>query len=75
MPAESGEILIHGKTVRIKSPSDAKALHVAYVPEDRGLQGLIRPMKLRENISLAVLENLVRGLFVRARAILARHVD
>ncbi len=68
MPAESGEILIDGKAVRIKNPSDAKGLRVAYVPEDRGLQGLIRPMKLRENISLAVLRKLVRGLFIDRRA-------
>ena len=68
MPAQSGEILIDGRPVRIKSPSDAKALHVAYVPEDRGLQGLIRPMKLRENMSLAVLNKLVRGGFIDRKA-------
>ena len=30
-------------------------LGIAYVPEDRGTQGLVRPMQLRENVSLAVL--------------------
>jgi len=63
-PAESGEIMVNDEPVAIKNPRDAKALGIAYVPEDRGHQGLIRPMKLRENISLAVLERLVKNIFV-----------
>ena len=63
-PAESGEIRINDKPVTINNPRDAKALGIAYVPEDRGHQGLIRPMMLRENISLAVLERLVKNIFI-----------
>lgn len=63
-PAESGEILVDGQPVSIRSPAQAKELGIAYVPEDRGSQGLIRPMKLRENISLAVLQKMLRGWFV-----------
>ena len=59
-PATSGTISLQGKEVRITSPKDATSLGIAYVPEDRGLQGLIRPMALRENLSLAVLERLAR---------------
>ena len=63
-PAEEGKIFLNGKQVVIKSPRQAKGLGIAYVPEDRGHQGLIRPMTLRENVSLAVLERLVKGFFV-----------
>lgn len=57
-PAASGTIFVGGEEVSIKSPKDATSLGIAYVPEDRGLQGLIRPMTLRENVSLAILERL-----------------
>jgi rhamnose transport system ATP-binding protein len=63
-PATSGEIRIAGRPVRIASPGAAKRLGIAYVPEDRALQGLIRPMRIRENLSLAVLGELARRWFV-----------
>ena len=40
-------------------------LGIAYVPEDRGLQGLVRPMRVRENISMAVLKELSRASFIQ----------
>ncbi len=64
LPVDSGNIFIAGKKVSITSPRDAKKLGIAYVPEDRGIQGLIRPMTLRENVSLAVLEHLSHGGFI-----------
>jgi ABC-type sugar transport system ATPase subunit len=67
-PPDEGEILINGKPVQIKNPGQAMKLGIAYVPEDRGLQGLIRQMKIRENISLAVLRTLVQGPFIDNRA-------
>jgi rhamnose transport system ATP-binding protein len=63
-PAESGQILLDGNPVRITSPSQAMKLGIAYVPEDRGTQGLVRQMRIRENISMAVLGTLVRRGFV-----------
>jgi ABC-type sugar transport system ATPase subunit len=70
-PADTGEIRIDGQAVRIESPSQAKDLGIAYVPEDRGTQGLIREMRLRENTSLAVLRDVVRGLFIDRNAEIA----
>jgi len=64
-PATSGSIIFCGEKVRISSPREATSLGIAYVPEDRGHQGLIRPMTLRENVSLAVLERLSRYTFIR----------
>jgi rhamnose transport system ATP-binding protein len=63
-PAESGEIKIGGKAVEIRSPGQARALGIAYVPEDRGTQGLVRPMTVRENFSLAALSKVAFGGFI-----------
>jgi ABC-type sugar transport system ATPase subunit len=66
-PATSGEILVDGKAVRIQSPQQARDLGIAYVPEDRGLQGLVRPQSIQENVSLAVLKTLAKGGLIDAR--------
>jgi ABC-type sugar transport system ATPase subunit len=63
-PASSGEILVAGKPVTIDSPERARDLGIAYVPEDRGLQGLIRPQTIAENIALTVLKKLARWFIV-----------
>ena len=63
-PATAGAILIDGKPVQITSPQQARDLGIAYVPEDRGLQGLVRPQTIAENISLTVLKKLARGFIV-----------
>ncbi len=64
---DSGEILIEGVSVKIKSPTQAMKLGIAYVPEDRGTQGLVREMKIRENLSMAVLDSFTRFGFVMKR--------
>jgi rhamnose transport system ATP-binding protein len=63
-PAESGQILLSGRPVRIRSPGAARALGIAYVPEDRAAQGLVRPMSVRENFSLASLARVARFGFI-----------
>jgi len=67
-PATSGEILVDGKPVVIDSPRVARDLGIAYIPEDRGLQGLIRTQTLRENISLPVLDRISRATIVDRRS-------
>ena len=57
-PAESGEIKLAGRAVTIRSPAEARAFGLAYVPEDRGSQGLVRPMSVKHNFSLAGLNRL-----------------
>jgi ABC-type sugar transport system ATPase subunit len=64
---DSGQILIEGQPVKIKSPSQAMKLGIAYVPEDRGTQGLVREMRIRENLSMAVLDTFTRFGFVIKR--------
>jgi rhamnose transport system ATP-binding protein len=67
-PSESGEIRLSGESVRIDSPETARAKGVAYVPEDRGAQGLVRPMSVLHNFSLAALQALSRAGFIDRRA-------
>ena len=63
-PAESGEIRLLGETVKIDSPESARAKGIAYVPEDRGVQGLVRAMSVLHNFSLAALNGLSRWGFI-----------
>jgi rhamnose transport system ATP-binding protein len=63
-PPSQGQILIDGKPVQIRNPGEAMKRGIAYVPEDRGLQGLVRAMNVRQNMSLAVLRSIARGNFI-----------
>lgn len=58
--AESGEIRVHGKPVRIQTPADAIHCGIAYLPEDRRRQGVILEMPVSANITLASLKKLKR---------------
>jgi ABC-type sugar transport system ATPase subunit len=73
-PADSGTIRLDGKPVKIATPSDAKHLGIAYVPEDRGRQGLVRPMPIVQNVSMASLGRVSHSSFIdrSAEAELAR---
>jgi rhamnose transport system ATP-binding protein len=55
-PADSGEILLNGKAVRIGSPAEAVKFGIAFTPEDRKRQGAILPMTVAENTTLASLD-------------------
>ncbi len=56
-----GLILLRGKSIEVTSPAAAVRLGIAYVPEDRRRHGLVMPMTVTENISLAQLAT-ARGL-------------
>jgi rhamnose transport system ATP-binding protein len=64
-PAQSGTIRLNGRELRVASPRAARDAGIAYVPEDRGHQGLVKPMTIRENISMAVLDRISPAGFVR----------
>lgn len=60
LPVTSGNIQVHGENVSIKSPEDAMGKKIVYLPEERRSQGLILPMSIGTNISLASLRSLTR---------------
>jgi rhamnose transport system ATP-binding protein len=55
-PADSGEILVDGKAASIPDPGAARSLGIAYVPEDRRRHGVVMPLPIDQNISLAALD-------------------
>lgn len=62
--AKQKQIEIDGRAVRITSPQDGKKYGMAFVPEDRKLQGLVLPFSVESNISMASLSKLKTGLFL-----------
>lgn len=50
----AGEIYLDGDRVVINSPADAVKNRIAYVSEDRKKLGLILPMTVRENTTMAI---------------------
>ena len=62
--ADAGEVLVAGKHVDIKSPTDAMRLGVVYVPEDRHEQGLVLDFSISANVSLPIIQRLRRLLMI-----------
>ena len=58
-PATSGEIEVAGKKVNIQTPKQAMQLGIAYVSEDRRKLGLLMPMPIFANTSLATLDKYI----------------
>ena len=67
-PADSGTIHIQGQPVTIRSPRQAIALRIGYLPEDRRRHGIILDMSLAQNITLAIHERLFPRGWLRPRA-------
>lgn len=59
-PADSGEIHVRGRPAIIRSPAQAIAHGIAYVPEDRRRHGVIPEMSVAINATLAVLRTISR---------------
>ena len=69
-PVDGGQILVHGRAVRIRSPRDAVALGIGYLSEDRKQFGLATAMDVQANIAMASLSRLLRlGVFIDSAAI------
>lgn len=60
----SGRLSIEGRPVVFASPADAIAAGLALAPEDRKRDGLVLPMSVAANASLASLDRTLRGGFV-----------
>jgi ribose transport system ATP-binding protein len=71
-----GSVAVDGKPRHIGSPAHAKnrSVGLALIPEDRKTEGLCLPMGVGDNISMAALGGMTRGLVVD-RALEARRID
>ena len=64
----TGAITVNGRAVRPGSPAQAKApdIGIALVPEDRKTEGLMLPMSIADNLTIASLGAMSIGPFVNA---------
>jgi ribose transport system ATP-binding protein len=77
-PIDAGEIYIEGKRVRIKSPQDAINNGISLLTEDRKGQGMVLLMPVKDNIVLASMEKVSRGLILnlaKMRELAAKYVS
>lgn len=73
----SGEVLIAGKKIRLRSPIDAVREGIGLAPEERKDEALLMTRPIRENVSLVVLKRLTRLRFIsrnKERAIVADYI-
>ena len=76
--ADRGEVLLDGKRVNFHTPAAALKAGIAYVPEDRHLDGLVEGFSIAENVTLPIIPRLFPRLFMRPsreRALAAGYVD
>jgi ribose transport system ATP-binding protein len=67
-PLTSGEILVDGRPVALRSPADAIAVGLALMPEDRKADGLFANWTGIPNVTVANLARVARGPFLRLAA-------
>jgi ABC-type sugar transport system, ATPase component len=62
----AGRLVLEGESLSFRSPKDAIAAGIVYVPEERGRHGLALPMPIFQNMSLPSLRKTSRSGFLRA---------
>lgn len=63
--SRGGTTLLQGKEIRIGNPREAIRHGIAFIPEDRKMEGLLLPLPVRQNLTLPILGRLARGGFIR----------
>ena len=64
--AASGSISLHGQEIALPTPSSAVAKRIAYLTEDRRLEGFVKDFDNGENMSLVVLPKMANGGVVKS---------
>jgi rhamnose transport system ATP-binding protein len=64
-PATSGTIEVNGTSVKIADPTQAIALGMAFVPEDRAKAGIFRSLPVEQNITAAISNKIAPGTFIQ----------
>ena len=62
--ADVGEIILDGRPVRLREPAEAVGHGIGYVPAERRLEGVVGGLGVRQNMTLAHLDELRRGPFI-----------
>jgi len=66
-PVDTGELLVKGRLRRFRGIADAMAAGLGYISDDRKAEGILGPMKLAENITIASLPAYLGLGFLRLR--------
>jgi ribose transport system ATP-binding protein len=66
-PVDSGEILMNGRRLSLRSPSESIRAGIAYLSENRKQEGLAVKMQLAENVTMANVNAVSRRLGVISR--------
>ncbi len=74
-PISSGSIAIEGRTVQIKTPSDAISAGLVLVPEDRKAQGVVLSHTVATNLALGNFDRLARNGVILPRNVETFAVD
>lgn len=61
---DSGEILLEGEKIKHATPQKMKEKGMGLTPEDRKNEGLIQIMSIRNNLCVASLKKMSRGVFI-----------
>ncbi len=56
-----GSVKVNGKSIKISKPLDAMKNGIAYLPEDRKMDGIVGDLSVRDNIILA--QQVLKGFF------------
>lgn len=64
---DEGELYLNGEKIEIHKPKDAIGYKIAYVTEDRKLEGLVLEMGVGANITLSSMKELSNAIFVNSR--------
>jgi rhamnose transport system ATP-binding protein len=67
-PADAGDVVLNGRIVAVRSPSQAINLGIAYVPEDRRHHGVILDMSIASNITMPLHSSYFPWSWLRLRA-------
>jgi simple sugar transport system ATP-binding protein len=69
LPPDSGQVLLDGQPVSIRTVQDALDAGIGYVPEDRLKEGLFLPQPIGSNVVVRVIDSLVSapGILNRRR--------
>lgn len=59
-PLRAGEIFVEDRPARFRNPRDAIARHIAYVPQERKIEGLLLQKSVAANLSFAILRQISR---------------
>jgi rhamnose transport system ATP-binding protein len=66
-PADSGTITFAGEQITLRSPREAAARGIAYVPEDRRRHGVMLDLPIAHNVTMAIHRKIFRGSWLRPR--------